>query len=78
MKNAWEKAGIYAGFLSLTLALSAIPALGQVAPSTTGLVLTNSTTSNNPFLWLQDSSGNTGLFPILRSERWCGLPNSRD
>lgn len=65
MKNTWEKASIYVGLLSLTLAVSAISALGQVAPSTTGLVLTNSTTSNNPFLWLQDSSGNTGLFPIL-------------
>ncbi|HEY3972141.1 MAG TPA: hypothetical protein VGM18_04005 [Candidatus Sulfotelmatobacter sp.] len=42
-----------------------VTAFGQVAPSTTGLVLTNSTTSNNPFLWLVDSGSNTGLFPIL-------------
>jgi hypothetical protein len=44
-----------------------LPAVGQSTASVvTGLVLTNgSTASNNPFLWLQDASGDTGGVPLL-------------
>lgn len=53
--------------LFMTLAVFSLPALSQgTPPQLTGLVLTNSNTaSNNPFLWLQDSTGDSGVVPIL-------------
>jgi hypothetical protein len=67
MEKAWGRFSFGVGMLLLIVSIVPPPASAQGGSTQyTGLIFTNTNNaSNNPFLWLQDSTGDSGVVPLL-------------